>query len=343
MENFTRPEQVVAHLGAVQAQDYLGALWSVGLRLERASEAEVEKALAERRIVRSWPMRGTLHFVAQEDLRWLLALLGRQVVARATRRHRELGLDEATFTKSRRLTEKALEGGKALAREEVYRALEAGGVSTAGQRGIHIIQRLALDAVLCFGARHGKQQTFVLLDEWLPPSRVLGREEALLELARRYFIGHGPATVADLTWWSGLGAADARRAVELARGEVEETTVEGLTCWSGPVVAPRGGPAEVHLPPGFDELLLGYRDRTALLDPAHRGKVNPGANGMLSPTVVEGGRVVGTWKRTLSKGGVAVVVRPFEVLGQRARREIAAAAERYATFLGRTLESLGLP
>jgi len=214
-----RPRDVVAWLGAVQAQDYLGALWAVGVRLApaaQATEALIEAALADRSIVRSWPMRGTLHFVAAEDLRWLLALLGPRLVARAARRHAELDLDAATFTRSRALLEKALEGGRCLTRAELYRVLSHGKVSPAGQRGIHILQRLALDGVLCFGARQGKQQTFALVDEWLAPglastdSKARSRDESLFELARRYFTGHGPATLADFTWWTGLPAAEAK-------------------------------------------------------------------------------------------------------------------------------------
>ena len=298
-----------------------------------------------------------------------MVLLGPRVVARAARRHVELGLDAATFTRSRTLLEKALEGGRCLTRAEVYRVLTQGKVSPAGQRGIHLIQRLALDGVLCFGARQGKQQTFTLLEEWLAPvpglagaesrARSRSREESLFNLARRYFTGHGPATLADFTWWSGLSAAEAREAVALARAAraLDETKAEvevdaagaGASLFSGSAAPRRAGAGSASLSsgslqllPGFDELWVGYQDRSALLAPMHHSRVNPGANGMLSPTMVLGGRIVGTWKRVLGKQGVAIAARPFAPLSPEARRKLEIAAERYACFLGVPLKSLDL-
>lgn len=162
---FATPAEVVGWLGAIQAQDYQGALWAVGLRLANAREGDVERALADRTIVRTWPMRGTLHFIASADARWVLDLLAPKVIGRAARRFHELELDGATIARARRVLAKRLEGGKAVTRPAVYRTLEGAGISTAGQRGIHILWRLALDRFLCFGPRDAKQQTFVLFDE----------------------------------------------------------------------------------------------------------------------------------------------------------------------------------
>jgi len=284
-------------------------------------------------------MRGTLHFVAAEDLRWLLSLLAPRVLSRVARRYRELELDDAAFTKSRRCLTRALAGGNRLSRPEAYQVLEAGGVSTQGQRGIHVLQRLALDQLLCFGPREGKQHTFVLLDEWVPRSKKRTREHALGELARRYFTGHGPATLADFTWWTGLTVAEAREALELAEAELHESEVGTTAYWSGRAPKRRAA-AGVQLLPGFDEFLLGYEDRGAVLDEAHRDRVHPGANGLLCPTVVIDGRVAGTWKRTLAKRGVSIAVRPFGRLEQVSRQHLQAEAERYARFLGQTLHCL---
>ena len=167
------PADLVGWLGAVQAQDYLGALWAVGLRLDSASEASVETALANRTIVRSWPLRGTLHFTAATDLRWMLALTSQHTVAGVARRFRQLELNEEIFSRSRDVLIRTLQDGKALPRDAVYQALNAVKISTEGQRGIHILWRLALDGLICYGARQEKQHTFVLLDEWLPASKTL--------------------------------------------------------------------------------------------------------------------------------------------------------------------------
>lgn len=333
-DKFERPEDAVAWLGAVQAQDYFGALWGVGMRLNRATEADVERAVAERKIVRTWPMRRTLHFVAAADVRWMLPLLTPRVVAGMARRlHQHVGLDESSFTRAKKLFERALRGGRRLTRGAMYEVLEAGRIPSSDGRGLHVIARLAQDGFLCFGPREGRQPTFVLLDEWVPPSRKLARDEALAELAARYFTSHGPATLQDFTWWSGLTAADARAATEMARPRLASETVAGRTYWlaaSAPSVdsaAPR-----VHLLPPFDEYVVAYRDRAAVLDPSRTKTLNPG-NGVFSPTVVSGGRVVGTWRRTLKKGAVVVTPSPFARLKRDEERALASAAARYGAFL----------
>src|SRR5215207_8083432 len=213
---FERPGDVVAWMGAVQAQDYLGALWALGLRMKTATEEAVEQAIAERAIVRTWPMRGTLHFVAPADVRWMLELLTPRVLAGRKARYRQLELDQKDFDRSRDLLVRALEGDRQLTRDALYEKMEAAGISTGGQRGIHILQRLALDGLLCFAAREGKQPAFALLEEWVPAARMLDRDEALAALAERYFTSRGPATLQDFTWWSGLTVADAKTAIELA-------------------------------------------------------------------------------------------------------------------------------
>ena len=333
------PREVVARLGAVQAQDYLGSLWAVGLRTKGATERRVEQALADRTLVRTWPLRGTLHLVAAEDVRWMLALVAPRVIASAAGRFRQLGLDEATFSRSRKVLRRALSGGRALARPEVVRALEAARISTAGQRGIHILWRLAHEGLLCHGPREGKQQTFVLLDEWVPATKALHREEALAELARRYFTGHGPATQQDFTRWTGLAASDARAALALAAPRLAREELGGRVHWfaDGPRAPRRSPPPAVLLPP-FDELVVGYGELGALLDGSRRGAVHPTQNGMVSATLLVDGRIAGTWRRTLGRGGVTVELLPFSPLSARRRRALAAAAGRYARFLGLPLE-----
>jgi hypothetical protein len=330
---FEKPGTAVAWMGAVQAQDYLGALWAVGLRTRTPREETIEQAIADRSIVRTWPMRGTLHFVAAADVRWMLALLTPRVIAGQHGRHRQLELDQSDFDRSRDLFTRALEGGRQLTREACYDILEAGGVSAAGQRGIHILQRLAQDGLLCFAARHGKQQTFALLDEWIPAARPLARDEALAELAARYFTSHGPATLQDLTWWSGLTVADAKLGIELAAPRLERETADGVTYWSAPDVTPEPGGPRAHLLPPFDEYTVAYRDRSAVLAPAaHKTLIS--SNGIFYPAVVLDGQVVGTWKRSLKKGAVAIAQSPFSPLKKKEQKAIAEAAERYGRFLG---------
>jgi Winged helix DNA-binding domain len=331
---FTRPDEVVAWLGAVQAQDYLGALWAVGLRLTAGREQDIERALADRSIVRTWPMRGTLHFVAAADARWMVELLGPKIVAGAARRFRELDLDASTFARARRVLAGRLEGGKALTRPAVYDVFARAKIPVAGARGLGILWRLAHECFVCFGPREGKQQTFVLFDEWLPRAPRFPREEALAELARRYFTSHGPATARDFAWWGGLTLTQARHAVHLARERLEEVTIRAATYWFAPPAAPPpAARLRAYLLPAFDELLVGYADRSASIAPPHMARVNIGW-GLLSPTIVVDGRIVGTWKRRFVRGDVVFSPTLFTTLGARRTAALARALERYGEFLG---------
>jgi hypothetical protein len=326
------PGEVVAWLGGAQAQDYAGAKWSIGLRLPGSTDAGIEAEISGNSLVRTWAMRGTLHFVAAADLRWLLALVAPRIIARNARRYSELGLDERTLSRSNAVLAGALKGGNRLDRSELLDALEHGGISTRGQRAPYLLQRASLDGLICQGVMRRNNPTYVLVDEWLPETRAMEPGEAAAELARRYFASRGPATLQDFVWWSGLPATDARAGLEEIKGHLVQEIIEDRTYWlSGPV--PEDGSSAVYLLPGFDEYLLGYRDRGASLDPARAKALNAGG-GMLNPTVVAGGRVVGTWRRTFKKDSVLVEVSPFAPLSEASNRALSVAAERYGRFLG---------
>jgi hypothetical protein len=332
---FDTPAEVVAWLGAIQAQDYTGALWAVGLRTHEATEAAVEQAIAERQIIRTWPMRGTLHFVAPADVRWMLKLLTPRVLANSARRHAQLELDQAIFAQSQDLFVKALEGGKHLTRTEMMNMLEQAGIASANQRGYHILGWAAQTGLICFGPLQGKQQTFVLLDEWVAPGKNLARDESLAEVALRYFTGHGPATLRDFLWWTGLAAADARAGLEMVKAQLAQEQVADQTYWMGPTMPASEEPMPAaHLLPGFDEYLLGYTNRSAVLDPIHNQRIQPGKNGMFSPTVVIDGRVAGTWKRTVKKNEVVITSTPFNPFNTDQQQMVVRAAEQYGQFLG---------
>ena len=332
---FAQPAEVVTWLGALQAQDYTGALWSIGLRMANATERVVEQALADRTIVRTWPLRGTLHIVAAQDVRWLLALLTPRVIAQAAGRYRQLELDEATFARSKEVFARALQGGKQLTREEMQQLLEQANISTAGQRGYHLLVRSAQDRLICFGVPRGKQQTFTLLDEWVPPTAELARDEALAELTRRYFTSHGPATVHDLMRWAGITAAEAKTGLAAAGKELIQETIADRVYWMARELPDlNNGMRSVCLLPGFDEYLLGYSDRSAVLDPAYAQRICPGGNGVFNPTIVSDGAVTGTWKRTLKKGAVAIELAPFRPLSPAENDALSVAADRYGEYLG---------
>jgi hypothetical protein len=317
---FTAPADLVRWFGAVQAQDFFGSLWGLGQRLRGATQAAVEAAIDTRAIVRTWPMRGTLHYVPAEDARWMLALLTPRVIARSAGRYRELELDEATFRRAHAVLVRALRGGKTLTRAEVYAALEKGGVSPAGQRGIHIIGHHAQKGLVCGGPRRGKQPTFVLLDEWLPPAKTPTRDEALATLAVRYFSSHGPATLQDFAWWTGLLVKEAQAAMALAG----PSTVRDAP--------PRARSGSATLLPVWDEYLVAYQDRSAAtsgLGP-ERGRMQV----VGSPLILIDGRVRGAWRRTVTPRAVRVLIDPWMPLTRAERRAVEKAADRYAGFLG---------
>ena len=327
------PYDIVRRMGAIQAQDYLAALWAIGLRVEGANETAIEQAIAERSIVRTWPMRGTLHFVAAADIRWILDLLGPRMIARAAGRYLQLGLDEDTFARSRDLFVIALQGNRQLTRAAMYQVLENANISTAGQRGIHILGRLAQEGLLCFGERQGKQFTFALLSEWIPQAKSLPREQAQAELALRYFSSHGPAMLEDFVWWSGLTSSDARAALDMAKPRLASEVIDGRTYWL-PISVPALGvePIIAHLIPAFDEYLVGYKDRSAVLDPQFFLRTNAGG-GMLNPTILIDGQVLGTWKRTFKKGAVVIKPEWFTELTNDQLDAFNIASENYGAFL----------
>jgi hypothetical protein len=335
------PEDVVRWMGALQAQDYQQALWAIGVRTRSATMAEVEQAVAEARIIRTWPMRGTIHFVLPEDARWMLQLSAARTIAADRRRQSQLGIDEDILKRSAKVLSHSLKDGRPVSRPDLMADLEAAGIATTGQRGYHILWYLSQTGLTCLGPLLGKQQSFVLLDAWAPRSRELSREESLAELAGRYTVGHGPATVHDFAGWAGLIVADARRGLEAADPALISEVAEGKTYWrsSRSPHGPFSDQTVVHLLPGFDEFLLGYKDRSEVLAPEHATRVVPGGNGIFFPMVVVGGQVVATWKRTVRKDGVDILIKPFS-FGHPWEASVMEPAKRYCTFLGLNLTSV---
>jgi hypothetical protein len=341
------PVEAVRAMLAIQAQDFAQALWAVGLRTRASTRTQVLAALADGQVVRSLPMRGTLHFVRASDLRWMLSLTSERMLRSTATRFRTLGLDAQTLVRSEAIAIEALTGGIELTRSEFFSALEANDVSTAGQRGYHIIFYLSQRLVICWGPPKAAQQALVLVDEWIPRQSALGRDEALREFALRYFAGHGPATLRDFAWWTKLTLADARRAIDIAADSLAELKHADLSYWLASSIAaeplPRLG-TRTHVLPGFDEYLLGYQNRDLVLSAQYSERIVPGLNGIFLPVVVRRGRVTGSWRRRRAHGSAAasptasIEADLFEVAnGEDALAHsdagFARAAKRYAAFM----------
>jgi hypothetical protein len=331
-----QPERVVQWLGGVQAQYPDWAHWSIGLRLcsdaaeVRRPVAVVRQAIAERRIVRTWAFRGTLHYIAASDVQWLLPLLAPAIVKRNSRRYRQLGLDEDTFAQSSRVIYNALQPGEPLARAEIARALENAGVSAQGQRIHYLVQRAALDGLVCHGPSRERKPTYVLVSQWIGAPRAQTSSEPLLALVERYFSGHGPASVQDFAWWSGLPVSAARKALSLAQSLVR-CKAKGTTLWAGQKPSELQLSQTAYLLSPYDEWLLGYKDRSSSLDPAYTKLVNAGG-GMPRPTIIVNGQVVGTWKRAIRADGIVAALELFHDLTGDEYAAIDAAVHRYGAF-----------
>jgi hypothetical protein len=293
------PADVVRWLGAVQAQDYGAAKWALALRMRDATHAQIEEAFNEGRIIRTHLLRPTWHFVAPEDVRWLLELTAPHVNRRSGSGYRMFELDAAVFKRSNKVLTNALRGGKHLTRAVLKAALNKSGIAADnGVRLAHIMLRAELDGLVCSGPRLGKQFTYALLEERVPPAKPLSRDEALAKLTRRYFRSHGPATLQDFIWWSGLTTADARRGIEIANFKPAQI--------SNRIEHP------CHLLPAFDEYFVAYKTR----------------EGGLGPTIIINGKPVGTWKRDTATINLNLL-RPVNKSEQRA---IEKAVERYVEF-----------
>jgi hypothetical protein len=322
---------------ALQGQDLPGAKWSVGVRAAGATEATVEAAFDAGEIVRSWPMRGTLHVVAADDLGWLLELNAPRALLSASARRAALGITDRDVERAREIAVSALTGRRTLGRSPLLDTLEAGGVATTGQRGYHLLWYLAQTGTLVLAASDGRGQAFALLDDWVAAPRRLERDEALGELVVRYVRSHGPVVAADIARWAGLTITDVRRGLAVGGAALTTVLVDGTEYHVAPELlgGEPDGRGDVRLLAGFDEYLLGYADRSATLSPEHGDLVVPGANGMFRPTVVVDGEVVGTWSRTVRSREVVVKATPFPGVEPGRLGGIDVAAEAYATFIGR--------
>jgi hypothetical protein len=327
---------VVEWFGAMQAQDMASGLWSLGVRLPGCTVDDVTAALERREAIRTWPMRGTVHLVPPADARWMLDLMGVRALAGAAKRRATIGLDDRTAERAVEVLGAALAGGKRMTRAQCLAALTDAGLPVAGQQGYHLLWYASQKGVTCIAPNVGKEQSFVLLDEWAPKPNRPDREEALGIVALRYFRSHGPATRADLARWTGLTMTDVKAGVAAAGERLTGVRVDGTEMLMDAALAdaaPKSSDDWLTLP-GFDEYMLGYKDRSMMLDEGHLDAIVPGGNGVFQATIVRAGRVVGIWKRTLGTKAVTVSVTPLVPLKPAERRKVEAALEPYAKFVG---------
>ena len=334
----TSPAEVVAHMGAMQAQDFAMSKWAVGLRLPGSIEKDMDEALGRGSIIRTHVLRPTWHLLAAEDLGWMLGLTAQNIKALMKARLKELELTPEVLKKSTGIFEKALKNDQHLAREELMGLLLRAGIQSNENRSSHLLMWAELEGLICSGAPKGNKHTYALTGERITGKAVsLSREEALGKLAERYFKSHGPATLADFTWWSGLSIKDARNAVESVKGKFLSETVGEQTYLltektAGQTVITTG----TLLLPAFDELIISYRDRTAILTKEEHAKAIS-SNGLFRPVILVNGKVKGLWKRTVKKEKVFIETELFGKLTAKENKELEEAREAFGKFLGKSL------
>lgn len=317
----------------MQGQDLPGVIASAALRTRSGDAADVLEEMREGRLVRGYPMRGTVFLMAATDVLWVTQLCAAPAQRAAANRRGQLGLDEAKVNRARDVAVTALSSAVAgMPRSEVLALWDADGLPTAGGVGYHVLTHLMGDGILCHGPWNGTEQNIVLTSSWLPPDagmedRFNGeRIEAVAELLHRYLAGHGPATIRDFAWWTKLPLKEIRAALPLA--------TEGLECDGAPEpMYWRGGlldevreagkeAARPLLLPGFDEFILGYRDRTFAMTAEQEKLLVPGNNGVFRRSVVADGKVLGFWRRGGRPGRRTLDLEPFGVIPTQLRRQL---------------------
>ena len=332
---FGGPVEAVRHFGAVQSQDYPAAKWALGLRLRSAVDADIDRAYNEAGILRTHVLRPTWHFVAPEDIRWMLALSGPKILKSVASRYRELELDARTIARAHGVFEKALAGGGSMTRPELGRQLAAARIAPDGQRLPHLLSSGELTGLLTSGPLKGRQVSYALLEERVAKAPVLERDEAIGALTRRYFTSHGPATLRDFAWWSGLTQVEAKRGMALAGDALDRREEAGTEYWFDARTSfSRAGAQAALLLPNFDEYTVGYADRSAIVHPARPFRPEIFAfSSILSNVVVIAGQVCGSWRRVRNRGGFGVDVRQLGELSQAEQKLVDAAIVRYVRFV----------
>lgn len=329
-----KPEQVVSWLCAMQAQDFSAAKWAVAARAPGVQDGDVEQAFNDGSILRTHVLRPTWHFVTPHDIRWMLALSAPRIHAANDYYYRQSDLDAKTFAKSCAMIHRVLEGGNTLTRTELAVYLKRAKIPADGLKLAYVMMHAELEGVITSGPRRGKQFTYALMDERVPKGNTLGREEALAELARRYFTSHGPATARDFAWWSGLTVTDAQRAAESA-DSLEAESIGGILHWSDKesIASPAIRSCGLLLP-NYDEYLIAYKDRAPFVDASRAANIVARSNGAFANHLVIDGRLAGSWSRTLKATTVLIEVAPYKKLTPAQLRAVTDACDYYGEFLG---------
>jgi hypothetical protein len=322
----------------MQAQDYLMSKWAIGVRLKEPNDKEVVSAIDKGEILRIHVLRPTWHIVAADDIYWMLQLSAPKIKSSLKSRHKQLELSESVIAKTSSIIEKTLSKEISLTRDELAAEFHKAGIRTDENRLSHILFRSELDGIICSGPIKKNKLTYALLHQRVPYRKEFSWDEALAELAKRYFNSRCPATLEDFIWWSNLTVKDARKAIELIKSDFFQETI-GSTKYLIPYSfsKPTLEKTSVHLLPAYDEFLISYRDRSSSLSEVNN-KQTVSDNGIFYPTIVVNGQVAGLWKRAFKKNKVTVELRFFQQYDALAIKLIEDKVNRFGKFLSKETE-----
>jgi hypothetical protein len=331
---FTTAAELVNWMGCIQSQDYAGAKWAIGNRVSGITDAEIESDFNAGKILRTHVLRPTWHFVTPEDICWMLKLTAPKIKAMSKGIHRKLGIDETILKRSKNVVNDALMGGRQLTRSQLLPFFKDKQINTDEIRLGFLLMDAELDGLICSGSRQGKQFTYALLEERVLNPIQLDKEAALAELAKKYFLSRGPATLQDFSWWSGLNLTESKKGLEMNKSILINEVVNGQAYWFSPVIKPEKSTGLVKLLPAFDEYAISYKDRTDILKPQFTKQTG---NGIFKPIVVVDGQVQGTWSRKFHKESIHMEVLPLDPLIKFSTKEHFKDGSGYGDFLGKEL------
>lgn len=333
---FKTPKDIVGWMGAMQAQDIQMAKWAIGVRLPNSTEKVIESAIDNAEIIRTHVLRPTWHFVSSEDIYWMLDLTSSRIKASMKSRDKELGLIENIYNKSNSLLEKLLRDGNNLLRQEIVSEFQNAGIAVDNNRASHLLMRAELEGIICSGKAKAKKQTYGLLTERVTKTKTLNHDEALAELATRYFTSHGPATLQDFVWWSGLSVGEARQSLEMIKSKFIPETIDNQTYWvTNTFLGSKLKKNFICFLPAFDEFIISYKNRTASLIFENHNKAVSN-NGIFRPIIVKNGTVIGIWKRTIKKDNVILESEFFYPPSQAVQNIISKSFTPFEHFINKT-------
>lgn len=333
--HFETPQQVVSWMGAMQAQDLNMAKWAIGLRMSKGTEHLVDAAIRSGKIIRTHVLRPTWHFVSPTDIHWMIDLSAARIKAQIKTRQKQLGLTPALMKKANALFEKSLSKNNHLTRDELISVLNKSKIPTNDSRASHIFFAAELDALLCSGKLKNNKPTYALLSERVPNPQNVTREEALHKLASKYFNSHGPATIADFSWWSGLSLTEAKKAAGMCGKQLQVEKIDSTEYWFSPNIQPVVRKPVVLLP-AFDEFIISYKDRSAII-PANISKKIISNNGIFWPVILLNGKITGVWSRSAGKNGMFIKADFFKKPSAKTSQLLKEALSTYGHFTGKKI------